>query len=155
MRTLFFGFLGLFLFVIYGCGPNPIVENEITFSETGWSDAQPLSTSFTIQDTTAVYDLVLELTHTTDYPHQNVYTKIKTTFPDGKILDKTVSLELASKAGRWFGNCGSSSCSIQIPIQQNAYFNQPGQYSITVEPYMRVDPIEGLEQLAFWVIPSN
>ena len=116
-----------------------------------WSYADSLDFSFRIDDTLQLYDLWLEVEHAVDYPYQNLYTRIHTRFPSGQRLSEPLSLELADKVGRWYGDCSRNSCTLRIPIQQGAFFDQPGNYHITVEQYMRQDPVQGVRHVGFFV----
>ena len=98
-----------------------------------------------------IYNLHIELRHATAYPFQNLYTQVHTTFPDGQRLTETLSLELAGKSGNWLGDCGGESCTIDIPIQQGAYFDQPGEYRVTIEQFTRQDSLPDISWLVFAV----
>ena len=126
----------------YGCGPEIVVEHRTEFSDQQWSGSDTLDARFDITDTLALYDIFVELRHGTDYPNQNVYVKLLTDFPNGARLDQTLSLELANRAGRWFGDCNATDCDFELAIQRNAFFNQLGEHRIRVLPYMRRDPVE-------------
>lgn len=131
------------------CGPGYDYEKQYDFEDGNWAYEDTLGFTFTIQDTLSIYNLFLELEHSTGYNYQNLYTQIHTRFPSGKRLTELLSLELADKAGVWLGDCNSEYCTLTIPIQEGAYFNQAGEYTITVEQYMRVDPVEGVRSIGF------
>ena len=119
--------------------------------EQGWTYENPLHFTFNIRDTNKVYDLWVEIDHTTDFETQNLYTKLYTSFPDGRKTEKVVSLELASKAGAWQGACSNGSCKLRVPLQAQAYFNQTGEYTLTAEQYMRQDSLEGISAFRFMI----
>ena len=134
-----------------GCNQNVVYEREYEIANTDWTYADTLTYTVDIADTLAVYDLFLEVEHTREYPFENMYISIHTQFPEGQRLTETVSLELADEAGIWMGDCDGEGCTIDIPIQQGAYFSQPGQYIFTIEQYMRRDPLPGVKSIAFRV----
>lgn len=138
----------LFL-LLAACGPGYSIEGEIAMDEQGWFYQDSLVATFNIEDTSAIYNLHLLLDHKTSFPFQNFYVRIHTTFPSGERLTEQVSLEIAGKAGNWLGDCNSSECSLRIPLQEGAYFNQAGDYQITVEQFSRRDPLPGLQRVAF------
>jgi gliding motility-associated lipoprotein GldH len=126
------------------------VVYEETFEidpQQGWPYADSLTYAFSIADTQQLYNLYLTLDHLVDYPYQNLYINIRTVFPDGKDLAQVLSLELSDKQGFWQGDCNSEDCELRIPIQEEAYFNQPGDYRIVVEQYMRTDSLRGLQSI--------
>jgi gliding motility-associated lipoprotein GldH len=137
------------------CGPDIIFEKTDELPEAGWDYDQSLSYEFEVKDTSQLYRLELLVKHAVDFPRQNMYVKLYTTFPDGRELEEMVSLELANKAGVWFGDCGKEWCDLIIPIQLEAYFDQPGPYQLRVEQYTRMNPLEGIQQFAFRVIDTG
>lgn len=144
LRQLLAGlFVGSFLLV--ACtGKNYIYTQDQEIENGTWSYQDSLNYSFEIVDTAKVYNILLGLDHSVDYPYQNLYLKIHTLFPTGKRLEQQVSFELADKYGQWYGDCGSDNCELQVDLQRNAYFNAVGKHTITVEQFMRHDPIEGI-----------
>ena len=130
--------------VWWSCNMGVHYRKEYPIPESGWTYGDSLSFSFPIQDTLALYDLILSIEHRPDYPYQNLYTQIHTLFPSGKRLSQVLSLELMDKAGYWQGRCRGEQCTLRIPIQESAYFNEIGTHSFTVEQYMRQDSLPGI-----------
>ncbi len=135
--------------LVFSCGKNYQYQKSYDLEGEQWTYADSLSFSFDIQDTTKIYNLYLQLEHSTDYDYQNLYTYIHTQFPSGDRLDEKLSLQLANKAGYWEGKCGKKHCKLTIPIQENAYFNQLGTHSLILEQYMRMDSLPGIKSIAF------
>jgi gliding motility-associated lipoprotein GldH len=104
---------------------------------------------FPVTDTNQLYDLHLIMKHGVDFGFQNFYVNIKTFFPGGEELEERVSLQLANKFGQWYGECGGESCTLDIPIQQSAYFNEPGTYRVEIEQYSRENPLRSIKEIAF------
>ncbi|PHN04021.1 gliding motility lipoprotein GldH [Flavilitoribacter nigricans] len=144
-------FLLLLSCVLWGCGSDYLYERSYPIDSSNWTYADSLQFSFEIEDTLQVYNLWLEVEHSVDYDFQNLYTRIHTRFPSGQQLAEPLSLELADNVGRWFGDCNSKTCTLKIPIQEGAFFNQAGTYNITLEQFMRRDPIEGIRTIGFMV----
>ncbi|MEQ8707232.1 MAG: gliding motility lipoprotein GldH [Phaeodactylibacter sp.] len=139
------------LFALSSCGPDMIYDATREIPDTGWAYDDPLAFSFEVQDTNKVYNLWLEVEHAADYKTQNLYTKILTAFPDGHRMEETVSLELANKAGVWYGKCDGKDCVLRVPLQSDTYFNQLGSYELGIEQFMRQDSIRGVRALRFMV----
>lgn len=134
----------LFLFVLAACQKPILVDQEISLPAEGWARADTLSWSFEVQDTNAIYDLLLTVEHTEDYRFQNCYVQFHTGFPGGELIRQVVSLDLQTPAGRWLGDCRSQACRFTIPIQQGAFFNQTGGHRLLLEQYMRQDTLPGI-----------
>lgn len=148
--------IATFLFlIIISCGPKYAFNETYDINNNQWAYSDSLRFEFAIKDTTAIYNLLLDVKHTTDYSFQNLYTNIHTQFPDGSRLSKPVSLELADKAGIWQGDCNAKTCTLEIPIQEGAYFNQIGKYVITVEQFMRDSVINGVQSITMKVAETG
>ena len=141
-------FFAMFI-AAFSCGKNYSYQKTYQISEEKWTYADSLRFSFDIADTTNIYNLYLQIEHTTDYSFQNLYTRINTKFPSGDRLQERLSLEMANKAGVWLGKCGKKNCKLLIPIQESAYFNQEGEHTILLEQYMRQDSLPGIKSVAF------
>lgn len=137
--------------MLTACGPNYLYRHTYKIPATGWTYADSLTFPFVIEDTLGIYDLELDLDHTAEFPFQNLYVRLHTTFPSGQRLTELVSLELADQAGNWLGDCGRTSCQLHIPIQSGAYFNQAGAYQFTLEPFLRRDSLPGITAVTFGV----
>ncbi len=132
------------------CGREKIIyEKKIDLPSQGWAHADTLDFPFQIVDTTKIYDLVLEITHTPDYAFQNLYVLLHTRFPTGERTKERVSLELADATGKWQGATTGAVVATPIAIQTNAYFNKIGDYALTAEQFMRSDTLENVKSVTF------
>jgi gliding motility-associated lipoprotein GldH len=141
--------------LLVACSQDYILNKKYDIVNNNWTYADSLRFEFEIKDTTALHNLVLNVKHTTNFSYQNLYTRIHTQFPDGQRLSKPVSLELADKTGAWQGDCNSKSCTLEIPIQENTYFNQVGNYEIIVEQFMRDSIVGGIQALGLKVTATG
>ena len=131
------------------CGPNYVYEQTLEIPEDGWSYQDSLLATFEIQDTNTIYNLHLIVAHTTYFSYQNFYVQVSTQFPNGEHLTEQVSLELAAKGGIWLGDCSGEICTLDIPIQEGAYFNQAGTYQLSIHQYSRRDPLPEIKSIRF------
>lgn len=147
-KKILFGICLTSLFLI-SCGKNFIYEKSFPIQNGDWIYTDTLDFNFEIQDTTKIYNLYLDIEHSTDYNFQNLYINIYTQFPSDERIKEMLSIELAAKGGIWFGDCDSEKCYLEVPIQQNAFFDQMGNYIVTVEQYMRKNPLSGIHEISF------
>ncbi|WP_367392567.1 gliding motility lipoprotein GldH [Lewinella sp. LCG006] len=131
------------------CGPNYVYQQTLEIPEDGWSYQDSLLATFEIQDTNTIYNLHLIVAHTTYFSYQNFYAQVSTQFPNGEQLTEQVSLELAAKGGIWLGDCSGEICTLDIPIQEGAYFNQAGTYQLSIHQYSRRDPLPEIKSILF------
>ncbi len=143
MRKLVLSYCAVLL--LCACNPIVVYKQSVDINNETWSYNDKINYSFSIQDTSCVYSLWLEIDHGITYAYQNVYVKILTSFPDGSDKSDIVSLELANKNGLWNGKCRGSKCKVIIPLQEKTYFQEQGDYAISLEQYMRVDNLQDLK----------
>ena len=134
--------------LLAGCKGDFLYEKTLDIPNGAWAYEDTLKFDFDVSDTTQLYALLLEVTHAGDYSFQNLYVQFHTTFPSGKTETKLVSLELAAQTGIWNGKCRANECKVEIPLQAKTFFKETGQYTLTIEQYMRQNPLPGLKQIA-------
>lgn len=134
--------------LLISCGQSYIFEKKVDLEKGEWQYENKLDYTFEIIDTTKVYNLLLEVGHSKEYAFQNCYFKIYTQFPTGEKTDQVLSVDLSDGIGQWQGDCSSNSCTILVDLQKKAFFSTVGKHTITLEQYMRKNPLKGIESLA-------
>lgn len=140
------GFLTLLL---AACNSGTIFQEEKNIPTSGWMYRDSLDFNFKISDTSAIYNLYVDVAHADTFAAQNLYVKLYTRFPDGKRPGKTVSLDLFDAAGAPVGKCSGQTCAAHILLQENAYFATPGDYGLTIHQFMRRDSLPGIQSVGF------
>ena len=157
LNRLFFILLAPLLSIAFmSCGKeNVVFEKKYDLKNGQWTYADTLDFDFDIADTTEIYDIVLTIKHTPQYPMQNIYTHIYTKFPSGERVKQQLNIDLADNTGKWEGDCSGSECDFEIPIQPNAFFNASGRHTITLEQYMRVESLAGINSIALKIVDKG
>ncbi len=140
---LLFAFIGL-----SSCGPDFVYEKSIPIENEQWSYSDTLDFEFEITDTSQLYNFYLDIDHSSKYTTQNIYLMVYTKYPSDKRISQQLSINLADKTGAWHGKCSSELCKLRVNLQSKAFFNELGNHTITLEQYMRVDPLPGIKNLA-------
>ncbi len=148
MRLLLF--LGL-LSVLTGCQAGYHFSQTYPVPTDGWSYNDTAIFDIPMADTAGRYDLLMDIDHTTDYAHQNLYVQIATVFPDKEEVIQTLSIDLADKQGRWYGDCRGAACRLHVVLQENAYFDRLGTHQVRVHQHMRFEPVLGVKKLHLMV----
>ncbi len=145
---LFLTFIGLGL---WSCGPSYLFQEEKNITNNQWAYRDTIDFKFKVPDTTALYNLYVDFEYADTFPHQNIYVKFYTRFPNGKRLAKPLSFDFFDPEGKSVGKCSGSTCRTQIAIQQNAFFEKAGEYTITLEQFGRIDPLPGIKSVGLSV----
>jgi gliding motility-associated lipoprotein GldH len=124
---------------------------ETDFENATWKYSDTTDFKVNINDTLKRYNLGLSINHSSEYLNQNIYLKIHTKFPDGQRFSQRVNIDLADKAGKWYGKCSGGDCEVDAYIQKDAFFNQAGEYTFTVEQFTRSENLENINSLTFYI----
>nr|MBS0037732.1 gliding motility lipoprotein GldH [Saprospiraceae bacterium] len=141
------------ILVFASCGETVYFSNEMNTEDGIWKYDRVFENEFTVSDTSRRFDLVLDIQHSRDYSFQNVYMNISTHFPgDSQVVD-LLSVDLADRSGKWYGNCRGDYCNLRVYLQQNVGFKDPGTYKVNFEQYTRRPELSGLATLSFKILP--
>ena len=132
---------------LVSCGKKYVFDETKNVNGDFWQYKDSLIYAVDIADTAARYDIIATVTHDDAYANENLYVQIGTKFPDGKVQQDLISLELADKTGQWYGD-GSSTIALNIPLQQRAHLNQKGKYTFSFKQYTRTDSLPNIKSIA-------
>ena len=148
----------LLIVLVLGIGLSACNRDEVVYEEVqeirngAWGYEEPYEFRFEVSDTSEIYRLLLFVGFNTDYSWQNLYTSISTSFPNDSVQTDVVSFELASKSGEWYGDCNSTVCELNIPLQETVRFPEPGSYALTFEQHMREEYVRGIRSIGLKLI---
>lgn len=109
------------------------------------ADYKPQFT-FDIQDTTAVYDVMLVLRHTEKYGYNNIWLKLTIQSPSDSSQTIRIEKTLATNKDGWLATAMDDIYDHRISInnelaENNVSFKTPGEYTFTLQQDMREDPL--------------
>lgn len=145
IRVVLIGFV--FVLAFSACERGVLVSQKWKWDDHQWITGDKKSFVIQAADTTTVYQMDIQVSHEETYGYQNLYVRTMTTFPSGKEVSSVTSLELINPDGSWTGDMGESCCKVDIPLQQGFRFPEVGTYTWTIEPFMRIDTIKGINSL--------
>ena len=136
------GLLGL----LAACDPNRVFEENTDFSDYSWDVQQKPAFTFTIEDTTARYDIYFNVRHASAYGFYNLYMKHTLVGPAGPVGPPLLHqmLLMDPKTGEPKGSGTGDIYDQQVLALPNQRFAKPGNYTLTLEQYMRLDQLPGL-----------
>lgn len=149
--TIIFLTVSFLLYFATECGSDCFYQKTIEVPNSQWTYGDSIRFEFDIPDTSARYNLNLEVEHASDFAFQNLYVKFHTRYPSGKEVAQVVSLELAKKAVIWQGECSGHWCHLTIPLQTSAIFPEPGKQSLVLEQFMRENPLKGIRSFSLCI----
>lgn len=133
--------------LLAGCGEPPLVAETEDVPLEGWDSQQSLAFHWDVQDTLLRHDVLLDLRHTQDYPHSNLYLFLTYRFPNGKSRVDTVECTLADARGRWRGSGFGDLVDQRFLLESGVRFPLRGRYGLEVVHGMRNDPVLGVSNV--------
>lgn len=136
----------LLLLVLSGCNKNRVFEKNNDFPDNSWKIADIQKFEFEIKDTSKKYNIYFNVRNAVFYEYYNLYVKHTLTSPDGKEVSANLHeiFLMDKKSGKPLGEGAGDIFDHQTLALKNQQFAQPGKYTITLQQYMRRDPLPGI-----------
>jgi gliding motility-associated lipoprotein GldH len=114
------------------------------FKDKQWNVDEVFESSFDISDTVNNYNFFISLRNTDDYPYQNIFVFLTTTFPNGKTSLDTINCPLANRQGKWLGKGFGGVYDNRVLYMARKRFPLMGNYTIQMEQAMRDETLPGI-----------
>jgi gliding motility-associated lipoprotein GldH len=137
------------------CDNTVIFEKNVTITNGIWIKSDPVEIGFAIQDTLNPVNLIINLRHTTDYEFSNLFLFVDTRYPNGTGVRDTLEIILAGHDGRWFGKGFGKIKEMNIPVRKGLIFPMAGNYALVFEQAMRVNELNGIEDIGITIEKSQ
>lgn len=141
----------IFTLLFSACGNKVLYEKSVSLSNNIWDKESPVVFSMEHNDTTSIVDIGMTFKHTDEYAYSNLWLFLEVSGPDGMIRKDTLEMFLAHRDGRWLGKKKSETVEISATYQKGVKFSKPGIYSFSVVQGMRINKLEGIKEVSFWV----
>ncbi len=147
------------LIILLSCNHEGYYKNKLEVNKSFWQHNDSLEFEMNIEDTLSQNLLTLVVEHSTKYDYQNLYLNIKTEFPDKRITEENLSLDLAEKSGKWHGKwhgkCRVGICKLKVYLLQDFRFPQTGNYRFVINQNTRQDSLMGIKSLELQLEKRN
>jgi len=133
-----------FLLSLSSCSENVLIDTNTEFENKSWDQNEPFITEFDVLDTVNNYNFFITLRNTDEYPYQNLFVFLTTTFPNGKTKLDTINCPLANMQGKWLGKGFGGVYDNRILYMARKRFPLDGAYTIKIEQAMREKELLGI-----------
>ena len=145
----------LFAVCFAACDGSVFYDRQQAVDEHGWLPTKSVVFDVTVDDTNQVYDFLIEVRNSIDYPYANAFLFLNTEFPDGSTARDTLEFPLASPEGRWMGKRTGRYVDTRFYFRRNARFPMEGYYRFSVTNGMRDSAVCGLKDIGLRIEYSN
>lgn len=135
--TVFISLL-IILLAASACDRRAVYDRFATIEGEQWEWDEVREFDVDLNDTSTLYNVLIQIRHTTDYPMRNLYLFVHLEGPSGQTLTDTINYMLANPDGSWIGKGVGNLRELRYLYRKNTRFPEPGTYTVRLEQGMRV-----------------
>ena len=134
------------------CDGSIYYDESRSVNEHGWLPQDTLTFDVDVDDTVHLFNFLVEVRNSVEYPYSNTFLFINTTFPDGSVAYDTMECPLADPEGRWLGKRTGRYVDARYRLRGgSARFPMTGRYRFAVTNGMRDSAISGIKDIGLRV----
>ena len=134
------------------CDGSVYYDESRSVNEHGWLPQDTLTFDVEVDDTVHLFNFLVEVRNSVEYPYSNTFLFINTTFPDGSVAYDTLECPLADPEGRWLGKRTGRYVDARYRLRGgSARFPMTGRYRFAVTNGMRDSAISGIKDIGLRV----
>jgi len=137
---------GLFfiIFMVSGCKSNRIYERYETVNGYQWQYHDIKTFTAKITDTSAIYNLYVDIRNSEAYPYSNLWLNLTSKSPEGIEQKQRFNFTLADVDGKWNGDILGDVHDHRFTAASQVRFPRTGTYTFNLQQDMRIDPLPGV-----------
>ncbi len=131
------------LVTLISCDPGRVFEENQDFEEPRWPKGMNPEFTFSIEDTTIAYNILMNVRNGFDYPFYNLYYEYELLDSTGTVIRKEMQemILFDPKTGEPLGSGLGDLFDHQKPVLENFSFPHSGDFTITFTHFMRSDTL--------------
>jgi gliding motility-associated lipoprotein GldH len=147
----------LILFICLACEDSIIYQEKHVCMHQLWPTTTAQEFSFPITDSTQAYDIILLVTNQPDYPYQNLFVAYTLKTATTQTLQQGLSncILFEPKTGKPLGEGWFQSKKHQFVVLPGYQFQQPGNYCIELNQFMRTDTLQGIQSIGIQITKAR
>lgn len=148
---------GFILLLCSFCNGNTLYTAQTKLIDNIWDRQAACSFSVAIQDATQAYDFYLVLQYMPDFPYQNLHITYQLQNEHGKLMSTALINHLLfdPKTGKPLGKGWGKKKCLKLPLITNYHFKKPGDYSLALVQFMRIEQLPGIASVGIQLCKSQ
>jgi gliding motility-associated lipoprotein GldH len=126
------------------CGTIDVYEKTEAFSKHAWSSNNKLTFTFTITDTTVLYNIYVVIRHMDAYHWNNIWLNVATLAPGDTARRQHVNLKLGDNIKGWLGVAMDDIIEHRVLLTRYPVKLKKGNYNFMLQQIMREDPLQNV-----------
>ncbi len=148
IRSLLNLYFAILLPFFWGCSQDHLYYKAYDLDPKSWPYEQKLDFQYHIADTSARYQMSLQIDHAYQYPYQNIYLKLYLTDTEGQSNEQIIPIDFAQKSGRLYGKCSGNICYLDAVLRQKIRYDKAGTYGLSISQWTRDENLKGIHKIA-------
>jgi gliding motility-associated lipoprotein GldH len=144
-----------FVLMLTSCINNDVYFQYKSVNEIGWSKDSVYKFDVSIDDTSALYNVYVNIRNNKIYPYQNLWLFLEKANPDHSKMKDSIECYLADQRGKWLGSGMGSILEMPVLYQQEVRFSHKGIYQYSIVQGMRDDILIGISDVGVRVEKVN
>ncbi|MGI8951611.1 MAG: gliding motility lipoprotein GldH [Chitinophagaceae bacterium] len=144
-------FTVIFISVLIACASINVFEKDAFFPNHIWSANYEPSFSFTISDTSSLYNFFIVLRHTDAYQYNNIWLNVTTIAPGDTAQTQQLNLKLGDNTKGWLGSAMDDIIEHRILITRNPVKLKKGNYTFILQQIMRHDDLPNILNAGIYI----
>ena len=125
------------------CTTVDIYEKHVTIPGFSWKSSYVPEFSFTVKDSSALYDLLFVIRHNQKYNYTNIWINLYSQPPGDTVHKAPFEIPLATNEKGWLGSGMDDIYEQRYPLAEKIHL-KAGTYHFRIEQIMREDPLENV-----------
>lgn len=128
-------------YLLYACTTADLYEKTVSIPEQEWQTSFTPEFSFTIKDTTSLYQVFFVLRHTEKYNYNNLWINLYSQPPGDTVHKAPYELQLATNEKGWLASGMNDIYEHRLKLTRPVLL-KAGEYKLKLENIMREDPLK-------------
>jgi gliding motility-associated lipoprotein GldH len=133
------------------CNQRQVFEKYKNIPDYVWNVHYQVPFEFDIEDTTAIYNVYLNVRNTSIYPFSNLWILVDKQNPQGVQSRSRYEFVIANPDGSWKGDGLGDIFDNHILLEGKIRFNMVGTYTYTFQQCMRMDNLPAIMDIGLEV----
>jgi gliding motility-associated lipoprotein GldH len=129
------------LWITSACDPYMVFDQYQKTEAGQWKWSGKKTFLVDMKDSLQMYNIYVNVRHTTDYPKSNLFVFLTTSAPSGLSRRDTIEIIIANDRGKWEGNGFGDIKLVSREFRKAIRFLYPGKYTFEIEQGMRMPEI--------------
>ncbi|HRS54405.1 MAG TPA: gliding motility lipoprotein GldH [Bacteroidales bacterium] len=145
----------LSVFLLYSCENKTIFKKYEKFENYQWNKNKNVVFNVNIKDDKTLYDVIIAIRHTPQYPYANLIFNLTIYSPSGQERTKDHNVFIRNRDGSFIAKGLGDIYDIEFKVLEKINFNEIGIYKFEINSLMPIYTTQGLMDIGLIIKKSE